>query len=137
MTKGELKQKLYSYRDLKAERRQIETLQNRLAEPKGLSIDGLPRGPSTGDAMTSIIQQRDALRDLYAAKGAELDRAMVEIEGLIGWLTDARERMIMRYRYLDCLKWENVCVKANYSWKQTHRYHDRALDTILAKYNTT
>ena len=36
-------------------------------------------------------------------------------------------RMLLRYRYMDGLKWEEVCVRMNYSWRQTHRLHGEAL----------
>ena len=54
-----------------------------------------------------------------------------EIEKFIDSLEDSRERVIMRYRYISGLEWEEVCVKAHYSWKHTHRLHSDALNKIL------
>jgi hypothetical protein len=37
----------------------------------------------------------------------------------------------MRHRYLEGLTWEKVCVEMNYSWRQTHNIHARALDKLV------
>lgn len=134
MTRQELKKQLNRYTDLKKERKQIEILLNGLAEPKGLNTDGMPKAPASGDAMTSLILKRAQLQRLYTAKSVELADAMAEIEQLIEGLEN-RERTVMRYRYLDGLTWEKVCVAVNYSWKQTHRIHSKALNAILEAVN--
>lgn len=130
MTKEELKQYLYRYRDLVSERRQIEQMMKRLTEPKGLNPDGMPRSSGDTDAMTSIVEQRSALYSRYLSKCEELDRALSEIENLIDQL-DSRERVLMRHRYIEGMEWEKVCVTMNYSWRQTHRIHSQALDALL------
>ena len=38
--------------------------------------------------------------------------------------------MLMRYRYIDGLKWEEVAVRMNYSWTQTHDIHGKALKQL-------
>ena len=53
-----------------------------------------------------------------------------EIEKIIDSLKDSRERTVMRYRYISGLEWEEVCVKAHYSWQHTHRLHASALEKI-------
>ena len=60
-----------------------------------------------------------------------LDEEQV-IEKAIDELKDGRERTVMRYRYISGLKWEEICVKANYSWRQIHYIHSRALKNIIA-----
>lgn len=134
MTRQELKKQLNRYTALKKERKQIEILLNGLAEPKGLNTDGMPKAPASGDAMTSLILKREQLQKLYTAKSVELADAMAEIEQLIEGLEN-RERTVMRYRYIDGLTWEKVCVAVNYSWKQTHRIHSKALNAILEAVN--
>ena len=39
-------------------------------------------------------------------------------------------RMLLRFRYIDGLPWEEVCVRMNYSWRQTHRMHSKALEAL-------
>lgn len=131
MTEKEaLKARLLSYLDIKAEREQIEQEIARLADPKGTNWDGMPRGSGGGDVMASIAAKRDALRRKYKAKLADLTAAQTEIEELIDGL-EPKERRLMRYRYIDGLEWEEVCVKMCYSWRQTHRLHSGILDQLL------
>lgn len=130
LTKKELKQYLYRYSNLKAERAQIELMLHRLTEPKGLNPDGMPRSSGDTDVMASIVEQRSALYSRYLRKCEELDRALSEIESLIDQL-DSRERVLMRHRYIDGMEWEKVCVVMNYSWRQTHRIHNQALEALL------
>lgn len=41
-----------------------------------------------------------------------------------------RERMVIRYYYIDGLTWEKVCVKMHYSWTQIHKIHSAALEKL-------
>lgn len=133
MTEKEaLKKRLLSYLDIKAERAQIQQQIDRLADPKGINLDGMPRGSAGGDAMVGIVTKRDALRRKYEAKLADLTDAQTEIEELIDGL-EPKARRLMRCRYIDGLKWEKVCVEINYEWAQTHRLHSDTLDQLLEK----
>lgn len=134
MTEKEaLKARLFSYLDIRAERKQIEREIARLADPKGTNWDGMPRGSSGGDVMASIVAKRDTLRRKYEAKLVELTAAQTEIEETIDGL-EPKERRLMRYRYIDGLEWEEVCVKMCYSWRQTHRLHSAILDQLLVRH---
>lgn len=103
---------------------------HRLTEPKGLNPDGMPRSSGDTDVMASIVEQRSALCKRYLKKCEELDRALSEIESLLDQL-DSRERVLMRHRYIEGMEWEKVCVEMNYSWRQTHRIHNQALEALL------
>ena len=39
----------------------------------------------------------------------------------------SRHHLIKRLRYLRGYTWEQICVKMEYSWKQIHRIHGKAL----------
>jgi DNA-directed RNA polymerase specialized sigma subunit len=40
------------------------------------------------------------------------------------------EQEVLRLRYIKGLKWEEVALKMNYSWKQVHRIHSSALKSF-------
>jgi len=42
-------------------------------------------------------------------------------------LEDETEKAVLTYRYLRGYTWEQICVKMEYSWKQIHRIHGKAL----------
>ena len=43
---------------------------------------------------------------------------------------DRVEGEVLKYRYVDLLTWEEICIRVHYSWRQTHRIHRRALAIV-------
>lgn len=135
MTKEELKKQLHSYRQLKAEHEQIgnelKKLEAFMTSPRGINMDGMPRGSGSGDPLFGVVSKHIALKERYQGLLEELASAQTSIEDIIEGL-EPMERQLMRYRYLDGLTWEEVCVKIGYSWRQTHRTHAAVLGKLLA-----
>lgn len=50
-----------------------------------------------------------------------------KIECEIGALPETNERMVLTYRYLCFLSWEEIAVKMGYSYRNIHRVHAKAL----------
>lgn len=131
------KEQLQSYRHLLVEQKQIKAkiieLEAVLMSPKAQNLDGMPKGGSGGnDRMADVIAKHlellDKYRDLLFRSKAEQIRIEEAIEGL-----KPIEKTLLRYRYLDGLKWEKICVLLNYSWRQTHRLHADALKSLEDK----
>lgn len=133
--KEHLKRRLHRYRDLEAERRQIEMELKRVEDfmngPRGSNLDGMPKAPGVGDPVLGVVSQHLVLLERYRAKLDDLARAQTRIEDMIEGLEPVA-RQLMRYRYIDGLPWEEVCVAMRYSWRQTHRVHAKALDKLVA-----
>lgn len=139
MTRDDLKKLLLSYTDMKKEQAQLlETLDRveaTMTAPPSPNMDGMPRGGSgPGDPTGDLATQHLALMGKYRAQLRYLARAQAAIEDLIEPL-DSRARTLMRYRYIDGLTWEGVCVAIGYSWRQTHNIHSQALDRLLELQN--
>lgn len=132
MTKDQLRR----YYQLKKESRQIrdelKALETAMYYPKIPRITGMPSAPSNGNHTEALIVRHQELLERYCAKLVEMEAEQLAVEQAIDAL-DPMERMLMRYRYLDGLKWEEVCVKMGYSWRQTHRAHAKALEQLKAK----
>lgn len=130
-----IKKALSSYRDREAERRQIakqlEDIEARMSGPAAPNMDGMPRGSSPGDPTGNTATQHLTLVELYETQLRILDATQLRVERLIGQLDDPRERALLRYRYIDGMTWEEVCVAICYSWRQTHNVHARALDKLV------
>lgn len=133
MNREIVKQRLNSYQHIKMERRQlldrIIRLETRLTSPGAQNLDGMPHGSGNGDALASGVVRLAELRDLYRGKEIELVQTQMDIEALIEHL-DPVERVIARYRYIDGMQWEQICVRVNYSWRQTHRIHSNLIDKL-------
>ena len=129
------KERLRSYQQLKREKalleHQLEELESAMASPRIQKLDGMPQGqPQGGSLLEALVEQHLTLKALYACKLRELNDTLLDIETAIESLTDATERNLMRLRYIDGLRWEEVTVAIGYSWQQTHRIHARALERL-------
>lgn len=128
------KERLRNYQALKREKAQImallEKLETAMYYPKPQRLTGMPSAPSpSGGAMEDMIARHAELQEQYHAKLAELAEELHAIEDAIAQL-DSTERALLRWRYIEGLKWEEVCVCMSYSWQQTHRIHSRALQHL-------
>lgn len=132
MTKEELKK----YQALKKERAQIEEklweLEATIGDPKTAKIDAEPHGSPSGSGLERIVARYIELKERYDAKLADIIAQQIAIEDAIDSLSPT-ERQLLRYRYIDGLQWEEVCVMMTYSWRQTHRIHGRALARLREK----
>ena len=132
----QIKRKLHRYTAIRWECRQIveqrEKLRATMEAPRSQALDGMPHGSGGGDAMAGLVAELIALNEKYMAKLNRLNAALNEVEDMIDGLEDPTERRLMRYRYINGLVWEEVCVEMNYSWRQTHRIHGQALDKLVA-----
>lgn len=129
MTKEELKQ----YQALKLEKQQLEELLEEIelakTAPKSPKMDAAPRGGSRHSGLEDIVAKYEEIEAMYTAKRAEIADRLLAIETAIETLGPIERRM-MRYRYIDGLKWEEVCVAMSYSWNQMHLIHRQALNKL-------
>lgn len=130
------KERLRAYRALKQERDQIcsliEEIEAELYSPKIPRLDAVPGGGQKVGGVTPTdakIDKRDELLTLYAEKCGQLDAELLAIEQAIDSL-EPREKTLLRLHYVQGLTWENVCVEMNYSWRQVHRIHAKALEKL-------
>lgn len=107
--------------------REIDELRLDRMIPGSPAQDGMPRG-SGGDDLSG-----------YAARLDELDRKLreqlerkiqirAEITERIDAMENETESLLLRLRYVHGLKWEEVAVKMEYSWRAVHKIHSKALE---------
>lgn len=127
------KERLRRYRDLLLEKKRLEeqlgTIEAALYNPKIQQLKQTPRAPSQGNATEDLANKHLELLDRYREQLAELTMEQLAIEEAIERLPN-RERNLIRCYYIQGLKWEEVAVAINYSWRQTHRIHSRALQLL-------
>lgn len=94
----------------------------------------MPSAPSPGGGTITetLIDRHAQLVQAYQEHLARLEEEQLAIETTIASLDDPTVRLLMRYRYIDGLKWEEVCVRIKYSWTQTHELHGQALQQLRA-----
>lgn len=129
VTKHELQQYVRINKEAEQLREQITRIRSQMESPKGQIITDMPGHTATFDRVGIAYTQLDSVQNHYLLKLSELCGIQLKIEIAIERLTPL-ERTMMRYRYLDGLTWEKICVKMNYEWRQIHYIHSRALKNI-------
>lgn len=97
-------------------------------------LSDMPRSGSVlQDKIGEHVAKLDQLESIIHAKLTKLEQLRTDVENVIGLLDDSLLRRLLHLKYLDDtrLTWEQICVKLNYSWAQTHRLHSRALRHII------
>lgn len=129
------KEKLQRYGAIVKERQQLEEMleeiETRLYSPKAQQLTGMPSAPSRNGSTleTAVVENSEDLEELrehYARLIESLAAEQLAIEKAIEALEPVA-RTLLRYRYIEGRKWEEICVLLNYSWRQTHRLHAAAL----------
>lgn len=116
-------------------RKNINRLQERLIELKTeatkmtTQLTEEPKGTSNADKLSSLVAQIIDTQDEISRQLQEAYRLELQIESAIDKLPE-REKYLIRARYVEQKTWEQICVDMNYSWKQTHRIHARALKML-------
>ena len=136
MTKEELKRRLYSYRDLKEESKQVSEklaeIRSRMTSPRGAGSDGLPHSSGSGDPMFGMVSRCMELEQRYRSLNEKLIQSQTEIEELIDQL-GSKERRLLRYHYIDGLTMEQAGERMGYVERHAHRVHASALRHLLEK----
>jgi len=128
------KQTLRQYRPLVLEIEQIEEQINRLGDGLigAVNINDMPHSQSKiHDPMAEVACK---MADLAQVMAIKLNRAIalrIEIERAIDSLEEPRDRLLMRYRYIDGKTWEQIAVEMNYCYMQVCRIHGRILNKML------
>ena len=124
--------------DLKSYRRAIKREQDILDEIQRLRLDkmfpsvindGMPHGSSHSD-LSDYAAILDEQIELLKEERLEKVRCYQKIERQIRQMENEDEQEVLRLRYILGMKWEEVAVKMDYSWKQTHRIHSSALQNF-------
>ncbi len=130
LNKAELKKYISLKNEAEELRIQAERLEEDIRDLKAVVMDGMPKGGSVNDGIGNLVARVDKLRREYLHK---YDLALCElykIERCIESLEDETERRLMRKRYIQGMKWEDICVDLNYCWQHIHKIHARILRKI-------
>ena len=111
-----------------------------LAQLKGWStsisssnLSGMPPS-STRNTEPSFVKCINKIVDLEKIINDEIDRFVElkkEIREVVNNVPDPDERLVLRCRYIEFLTWEQVAERMNYSIKQIHRIHSKALKNVV------
>lgn len=130
------RERLRAFRSMAREaeqiRYQLADIEARMYSPKVQRLSALPKSAGDGHSMEDAAISHLQLQDRYRTQLNRIEREQLAIEEAIEDLS-TEQRMVIRYRYLDLLPWEQVCRAMRYEWAQTHRIHAAALKALEAK----
>lgn len=126
MTKEELRRYSSIQRELADIARRLKALEENKG-CHGMAYGDTPhqRGEPLSEAQR-YVEKKETLEGLYRKKYRTLLEAQTAVENAIESLPPELRRL-MRYRYLDGMTCEQVCVEMPCSWDTFHRWHRKAL----------
>jgi DNA-directed RNA polymerase specialized sigma24 family protein len=126
MTKEELRRYSSIQRELADIARRLKALEENKG-CHGMAYGDTPhqRGEPLSEAQR-YVEKKETLEELYRKKYRILLEAQTAVENAIESLPPELRRL-MRYRYLDGMTCEQVCVEMPCSWDTFHRWHRKAL----------
>ena len=130
MTKETLMQCSAKRRELQQISRRIETLRADARSTKAVCYDNEPK--SKGEPVAAVqryIERLEELSTLYEEKKADLMQDIICVERAISVLPSDL-RMMMRYRYIDGYKWEQVNEMRYISERTSKRMHKAAMELL-------
>ena len=82
---------------------------NACLQPGGMELDGMPRSPSHGNSLIekAVIQISD-IEERIRRQQREYIRERVKIEDYINSVEDYQIRLILLFRFVDLLTWQQV-----------------------------
>lgn len=116
-----------------AELEQLKVLANSVSSP---NLSGMPSGGSR-NTEPAFVRAIEKIYDLEKVIDAEIDRFVdlkKEIRSVINQVPDNSQKLVLKLRYIQFLKWESVAVEMDLSLKQVHRIHNEALKNIKLPY---
>lgn len=115
-------------RQMKRSKERIDEMRFNIICPSVIS-DGMPHayGGSDLSGYAALLDQEE--RRYMKARYNRIKKCK-EITDRIERLENEDEKDVLMYRYIKLMKWEDICVKMEYSWKHIHRIHSSALNNF-------
>ena len=127
---------LYRYHNIleqiRKKKEYIEFCQQRASSPPGqdFTIPRVDHTPSNDAYFVRwVFKEIEAEEELEELENKAVDVKM-EIERAINTVKDEELQMILTYRYIDWLTWDEICGKIYCSLASVKRKHEKAIETL-------
>lgn len=119
-----------------AELEQLKVLSTSVSSP---NLSGIPSS-GTRRQEAPFVNAVMKIIELEKVIDAEIDRFVdlkKEIRDVINKVPDNNQKLVLKLRYIQFLKWESVAAEMDLSLKQVHRIHNEALKNVKLPYTET
>ena len=128
---------LSRYRRLNARIDRLLEEQSRWRELAVKITPTLSQAPGGGGGSGSPIERlMDKVLEIDEEINREIDELQIvrqEIRAALNQLEDENLKLLMEYRYIDGLTWEQIAIKMHYGFQWVCKLHGRALASIILK----
>ena len=93
----------------------------------------LSQTPGGGESGSPIERPMDKVLEIEKEVDREIDELQIvrqEIRNTLNQLEDENLKLLMEYRYIDGLTWEQIAVKMHYGFQWVCKLHGRALNRL-------
>jgi DNA-directed RNA polymerase specialized sigma subunit len=98
--------------------------------PECSVLSDMPKNFTVSNQIEANYIKLKTLEEMLQYKMKDLLTTQIIIEKAIADISDPYQKMILTLRYFEGLTFEKITNVINYSWKQIHRLHRKALDNI-------
>lgn len=119
-----------------AELEQLKVLSRSVSSP---NLSGMPSS-GTRKQEAPFVNAVMKIIELEKVIDAEIDRFVdlkKEIRDVINKVPDNSQKLVLKLRYIQFLKWESVAAEMDLSLKQVHRIHNGALKNVKLPFTET
>lgn len=121
---------------IESDKIELENLRSLSTSIAGDMTQEKVQSSASGDKTLNIICAIVDLEDEIKNEIEKLIRLKKEIRDVINKVEDVDEMLVLKYRYLMFLQWDEICEKMNYSKRQMYRIHDSALEHVKVLFST-
>lgn len=120
------RQAVRKYNSLQEQEKQ---LRSQMDGPKAIEYSDMPKAHKQTD-LSDYMVRLERILDRIANEKNEMQKIQLEIEEKIIDVMDGEQSRILYLRYIQFMKWEDICVEMGYSWRQIHNIHSKALNNL-------
>ncbi|CAK7002355.1 hypothetical protein [Tissierella sp.] len=124
-----LDQYKYLNKEIDRKIKQLEDWRNKIFNVTG-TLSDMPKSSNRSNVIEEGIATID---EIEASINKDIDNLVnlrAEIENKIEQVENLRLRELLKSRYLDSKKWEEIAYENNYTWQWAYKSHEKALDEI-------
>lgn len=127
-----LKQAYRLHERIDAHIAELEELRDMSTRIQGVSFE--EHFSSTRNTDAPFVKLIGKIMDMESRINSEIDRLVdlkAEMDMVIEQVEDIEERLLLRYRYLDNMTWDDIATRLSVSSRTVHRIHSAALQNFV------
>lgn len=107
----------------------IEELHSNLL-PSAIRYDKDKVQTSPTDTMLEVVAEINELEGKYRETYINFSKAMTDVEDLIEQVQDINQKLVLRRRYIKCMKFSAIAEDMNYSEEWVYKTHQKAIEVL-------